>query len=63
MGITIIELNEILNSVFRNVGGGDPLPEALTEKIFTGQAAGDAFGWSVCIVGDFMETKKLVLMK
>jgi len=52
LGITTNELNGILNSALRNSGGGDPLPEALTMKFFTGQAAGDQFGVSVSTAGD-----------
>ena len=52
LGITTTELIGLLNSALRNGGGGDPLPEALTKKFFTGQAA-----------GDFVEVKKMILMK
>jgi len=51
MGITTTELTGILNSALRNGGSGDPQPEAITERIFTGQA-GDQFGWSVSTAGD-----------
>ncbi len=33
-------------------GGGDPGPMAMTERFFTGAAAGDAFGLSVATAGD-----------
>ncbi len=33
-------------------GGEDPLPEAMTERFFTGQAAGDYFGWAISTAGD-----------
>ena len=52
LGITTTELQGILNSALRNSGGGDPEPEALTKKFFTGQAAGDHFGFSVSTAGD-----------
>jgi hypothetical protein len=51
LGITTTELNGIVNSALRN-GGGDPLPEAITKRFFTGQAAGDQFGVSVSTAGD-----------
>ena len=35
-----------------NKNGEDPLPEAITERFFTGQAAGDLFGYSVSRAGD-----------
>ena len=47
--ITPEQLNGILNSAVSN---GDPLPDALTEGFFTGQAAGDNFGYSVASAGD-----------
>ena len=52
MGITTTELQAILNSVLRNGGSGDLQPEAITERFFTGQAAGDRFGISVSTAGD-----------
>ena len=52
LGITTTELQGILNSALRNGGGGDPQPEALTKRFFTGQAADDQFGFSVSTAGD-----------
>ena len=52
LGITTTELQGILNSALRNGGGGDPQPEALTKRFFTGQAADDQFGISVSTAGD-----------
>lgn len=51
LGITPEQLNGILSSVEKN-DEEDPLPDALTEGFFTGQAAGDWFGWSVASAGD-----------
>ena len=50
--ITTTELNGILNSALSNGGSGDPLPDALTGRFFTGQAALDYFGNSVSDAGD-----------
>lgn len=51
LGITQNQLQEILNSASNN-GSGNPLPEAMQERFFTGQAAGDNFGHSVSSAGD-----------
>ena len=52
LGITTTELQGILNSALRDGRGGDPQPEAVTKRFFTGQAAGDRFGYSVSTAGD-----------
>ncbi|MDP2364267.1 MAG: integrin alpha, partial [Ignavibacteria bacterium] len=52
LGITKSALNGILNSALSNGGNGDPLPDALTERFFTGQAPLDFFGSSVSNAGD-----------
>ena len=51
LGISAEQLQGMLNSAVNN-GGGDPLPEAMQERFFTGQAAGDYFGASVSAAGD-----------
>ncbi len=51
LGITPNQLNGILNST-KSKGGGDPLPEAISQRFFTGEAAGDLFGNSVSSAGD-----------
>ena len=51
LGISTNRLQEILNSASNN-GGGDPLPDAMQERFFTGQVAGDNFGYSVASAGD-----------
>ncbi|QQS36631.1 MAG: FG-GAP repeat protein [Ignavibacteriales bacterium] len=50
-GISSEQLQSILNSA-SNKGGGEPLPEAIQERIFTGQVAGDQFAFSVSSAGD-----------
>ena len=52
LGITTTELNGILNSAVSNGVSGDPLPDALTGRFFTGQVAFDYFGYSVSSAGD-----------
>ena len=42
--------------------GEDPLPEAITERFFTGQAANDLFGISVSSAGDETETDTVILL-
>ena len=42
-----LQMNE--NSI---KGGEDPLPDAMTERFCTGQAAGDYFGWAISTAGD-----------
>ena len=51
LGISTNRLQEILSSASNN-GGGDPLPDAMQERFFTGQAAFDYFGQSVSNAGD-----------
>jgi hypothetical protein len=51
LGISTNQLQKILNSASNN-GGGDPLPDAMQERFFTGQTAGDNFGYSVASAGD-----------
>ncbi|HSW55228.1 MAG TPA: integrin alpha, partial [Ignavibacteriaceae bacterium] len=51
LGISEEHLQSILNSAANN-GGGDPLPDAIQQRHFTGQAAGDWFGYSVSTAGD-----------
>jgi len=51
LGISAEQLQGMLNSAVNN-GGGDPLPEAMQERFFTGQAAGDHFGYSVSTADD-----------
>lgn len=51
LGITKEQLNGILSSVEKN-GEGEPLPDALTERFFTGHAANDNFSYSVASAGD-----------
>ena len=52
LGISAEQLSGILNSASSGSGEGDPLPDAMQERFFTGQAAGDVFGWSVASAGD-----------
>ena len=54
LGITAEQLNGILNSVEKSSGegGGDPLPDAMQERSFTGETAGDQYGYSVASAGD-----------
>ncbi len=51
LGISTNQLQEILNSASNN-SGGVPLPDAMQERFFTGQSAGDNFGYSVASAGD-----------
>jgi len=51
LGITPNQLQEILYSASNN-GNGDPLPDAMQERFFTGQNTGDNFGYSVASAGD-----------
>jgi hypothetical protein len=51
LGITADQLQGILNSSVNN-DGGDPQPEAMQERFFTGQAVGDGFGSAVASAGD-----------
>jgi hypothetical protein len=51
LGISTNQLQKILNSASNN-GGGDPLPDAMQERFFTGQAAFDYFGQSISNAGD-----------
>jgi hypothetical protein len=53
LGITPGQLTQIINSS-QNLGnsGGDPLPDAMQKRSFTGAVAGDNFGRSVSSAGD-----------
>ena len=52
LGMTKSSLEGLLNSAINNNGDGNPTPEAITERFFTGQAAGDNFGYSASSAGD-----------
>jgi hypothetical protein len=52
LGITPEKLEGILSSIQNQNGGDNPDPEAIQERIFTGQAAGDFFSVSVASAGD-----------
>ena len=45
-------MQSILSSTANENGGGDPLPDAMQERFFTGQNAHDWFGYSVSSAGD-----------
>jgi hypothetical protein len=51
LGISSEQLQEILNSSINN-GGGNPLPDAMQERFFTGLNADDTFGMSLSSAGD-----------
>ena len=51
LGISSEQLQGMLNSAVKN-GGGDPLPDAMQEEFFSGQASADQFGNSVSSAGD-----------
>ena len=63
LGITAEQLNGILNSVEKSSGegGGDPLPDAMQERFFTGQAAGDQFGIQLPALGMLTEMVMMIL--
>ncbi len=52
LGITTKQLEGILNSVSGQQEENNPQPDAMQEKFFTGQSAGDSFGFSVSTAGD-----------
>ena len=52
LGITAEQLQSILSSTANENGEGDPLPDAMQERFFTGQNAHDWFGYSVSSAGD-----------
>ena len=51
LGISSEQLQGILNSTTK-YGGGDPVPEAMQERFFTGETAGDVFGYTISSAGD-----------
>ncbi len=52
LGITTKQLESILNSVSGQQGENDPQPDAMQQRFFTGQSAGEGFGYSVSTAGD-----------